>query len=472
MKQRFLYYTAALCATLSAAFVLSGCRENAIIKSSLTPAVDNIHTFGIGPDFNNGTDTFISLLTKTVFEDSLITSTRQNGFPIFHALGWVTDPFAGNTAGSIYMQVAPTAAKFTIPSTVVVDDLVLVLPYGGFTWGDTTTVSSRTVKVYAIDQSFSKDTTYYSSSRLNTKSTLIGTATIKTGPKFSGGVQDSVSVLGVNKVPHLRITLSQSFKDEFRNLLTSDSTIPSFLAAFPGLYIVPDSAGAGVAMPYFRLNGSGALYGSAAVVAYAHTSGKSDTLVYNFPYDETAMAHFNRITRNYSGTPSAILQDTNSAHDLLMMQNGPGTVIDIRLPNIKDIPKNVIINKAELVFTKANDPTGTDNKFFGPARLYPQGINSSGGHYTIADRYPVTDASLDFIDGTPRSAVKGGTTVTEYRVNIPRELQKAIVQGSDVLHLRIGGTANFPAAYRLIVGGRAILNPLYRPSINIIYSKQ
>ena len=470
MKQRFLYYTAALCTTLATAFTLTGCRENIIIKSSLTPAVDNIHTFGIGPDFNNGTDSMITLITKTVFEDSLITSGRLTGFPIFHALGWVKDDFAGNTAGSIYMQVAPTVAKFTIPTNVTVDDLVLVLPYSGFTWGDTMVTATQTFKVYAIDQDFSKDSTYYSSSRLNTKPTLIGSATIKTGPKNSGGIQDSVSVLGVNQVPHLRISLSQAFRDEFRASLPSDTS--SFTRIFPGFYIVPDTTGSGAAMPYFRLNGSGDLYGSAAVIAYAHTVGASDTLIYQFPYMENTLAHFNRITRNYTGTRAGALQDTNIIHDLLVMQNAPGTSIDILLPNISDIPKNVIINKAELVFTKADDPTFTDHKFFGPARLYPQGINSSGGHYTIADRYPVSDASLDFIDGTPRQTVKSGMNVTEYRVNIPRELQKAIVQGSQVLHLRIGGTANFPAAYRLVVGGRGMLNPLYRPSINIIYSKQ
>jgi hypothetical protein len=158
------------------------------------------------------------------------------------------------------------------------------------------------------------------------------------------------------------------------------------------------------------------------------------------------------------------------------MQNAPGVVLDVNLPYIqhlfKNLPNGALINKAELVFTQIEDPAYENRKYFGPLRLYPQGINSSGGRYTIADRYPVTDATLDFIDGSPRQVVRGGNTLTEYRINIPREVQKAIVQRSNGLHLHLGGTVNFPGAYRLIVGGRGNTNPLYRPSINIIYSKQ
>lgn len=469
MKQRFLLFTAALGFTL-AAFTLTGCREDAIIKSSLTPAIDNIHTFGIGSDYGSDTMKALTLITKTWYEDSIITSTRLNGFPIFHTLGWVADPYAGTTAGSIYMQVVPTTSGFKLPANTTVDELVLVLPYSGFTWGDTTTTATRTVKVYRITDEFKKDSTFYNFSKRATENTVIGTATIQTGRKGTGSIQDSVSVLGVNRAPHLRIKLSAAFKDAFIAALAFDSTFAAFTDVFRGFYIVPDTGGPGAAMPYFRLNGSGEMYNSAAVLAYAHTDGKTDTLIYQFPYNESYAAHFNRITRNYAGTPTATYLDTTVIHDLLVMQNGPGAAIDLRLPFIQTLPKNVIINKAELVFTKFS--TTSDDKFFGPSRLLPQGINSSGGRYTIADRYPVTDASLDFIDGTPRTAVKGGTTVTEYRINIPREIQKAIVQGSNGLHLRIGGTLNFPAAYRLVVGGSGMLNPTYRPSINIIYSKQ
>jgi hypothetical protein len=480
VKQRFLPFTVALCAAVST--ILTGCREDAIIKSSLTPAVDNIHTFGIGPDFNNNTDTLtaITMLTGTAFEDSLITSSRGGGIPIVHALGHVNDPFAGTTTASIFMQVVPTAAGFKLPANTTIDELVLVLPYAGFTWGDTATTRTRQVNVYQIQERFDKDSIFYNFSSRAVQPAIIGSGTLATGPTNSGAVQDSVSVFGKKQAPHLRISLTPAFKAEFEDAVKSDSTFDAFTERLPGFCIsLADTNAHDEALPYFRLNGGVELYSAASIVAYAHTNGGTDTLIYQFPYDERYAAHFNRITRKYSAAATS-LQDTATVQELVAMQNGPGLTIDVRMPHIQDLfkslnIKNAIINKAELVFTQVEDPTMSAQKFFGPLRLYPQGINAGGGRYTIADRYLGTGTpfeALDFIDGTPRTVVKDGKTVTEYRINIPREVQKAIVQGSQGLHLRIGGTINFPAAYRLILGGRGNANPAYRPSINIIYSKQ
>ena len=411
----------------------------------------------------------LTMLTRTVFQDSVITSTRNNGFPIYHALGWTKDPFAGTTSAGIFMQFVPTATGITLAATP--DSLVLVLPYAGFTWGDTTSQQTHDIKVFAINEGFSKDSTFYSYSNKSADVTLVGTATLITDQLNRGGVQDSIAygVNGIKRAPHLRIKLTDAFRDKFKALLAADSTYDSFTQQFPGLYIMADSNRAGASsLPYFRLNGSSDLYGAAALLAYVNGS---DTAV-QFPYSETYAAHFNRIRRNYGGgAPIASLLDTTVLQQTVAMQNAPGATIDLQLPFIQDLPRNVIINKAEITFVQV--PTGQDDaKFFGPARLYPQGLNLSGGQYTIADRYPINDASLAFMDGTPSSTTRNGTTVTVYRLNIPREVQQAIVANNGGLHLRIGGTVNFPAAYRVVLGGRGNTNPTYRATLNIIYSKQ
>jgi hypothetical protein len=455
---------------------LSSCREDTIIKSNLTPAIDNIHTFGIGPDFDNGKNDTITMLTSTVYQDSVLTSSRNTGFPIFHALGFMEDPFAGKTNASIYAQFVPTAVKTDLTGTL--DSLVLVLPYAGFTWGDTTSTSTQTIKVFAINEAFSADSSYYSYSSRSTNSTAIGTATLVTGPSNQGTIQDSLTVGIKNpkkQVAHLRITLDKNWaKNTFIPLLKADSTYPDFTKAFPGLYLAnTDTTGVSPkALPYFRLNGGSNVYGSAAILAYVDGN---DSIPVQFPYIETYGAHFNRIRRNRSGYAIESLLDTTKVQQFVAMQNAPGTTIDLKLPYIQSLPKNVIINKAEITFTIATAPGQTaeqDARFFLPARLYPQGINSSGGQYTIADRYPVNDGTLNFIDGTSSTFTRNGKIVTVYRLNIPREVQQAIVAGSSGLHLRIGGTVNFPAAYRLVAGSRDNTDPTYRPTINIIYSKQ
>jgi hypothetical protein len=223
-------------------------------------------------------------------------------------------------------------------------------------------------------------------------------------------------------------------------------------------------------MPYFRLNGTSDLYGTAAIVAYGHDANNVDTAI-QFYYDERYAAHFNHIERDYTGSPAEGLKNSTALDDpLVVMQNGPGLAVDVVLPYIQNLPKGVIINKAELVFTQV--PNNSD-QFYGPARIYPSGINTSNIHYTVADRYPINDQSLNFIDGTPHTRTKNGTNVTEYRINLPREIQQAIVTNrAGGLHLRLGGTINFPAAYRVVLGGHATTNATYKPAINIIYSKQ
>jgi hypothetical protein len=456
------------------ALALNGCREDAIIKSSLTPSVDNIHTFGIGADFNNGTDT-VTMLTSTVMQDSLITSKRNLGVAIYHALGYMVDPFAGKTTAGIYAQFVPTVTGVTLTGTL--DSLVLVLPYSGFTWGDTTITTTHAIKVFAINESFHKDTTFYNYSSRATDATVVGTATLSTGRTGMGNIQDSVAT-GANKInraPHLRVKLTDAaFISKFQAALAYDSSYTAFTAQLPGLCIMADSTALPArTLPYFRLNGGGNIYSSAAILAY---SNGNDTAV-QFPYLENYAAHFNRIRRNYVGYSIAGLVNTGTSQQYLAMQNAPGATIDLQLPYIQGLPRNVIINKAEISFTAVTAPSpapspAEDAKFFPPARLYPQGINTSGGQYTIADRYPVNDATLDFIDGTAWSTTRNSTAVTAYRLNIPRELQQAIVAGSSGLHLQIGGTINFPAAYRLVVAGPQHPIAAYRPRINIIYSKQ
>src|SRR5690606_39293688 len=76
------------------------------------------------------------IYTKTVRTDSFVTSNSINGVPVYHALGTVNDPFSGKTNAGFYFQIIPPSLGYGFPQTP--DSVVLVLPYAGFTWGDTT----------------------------------------------------------------------------------------------------------------------------------------------------------------------------------------------------------------------------------------------------------------------------------------------------------------------------------------------
>jgi hypothetical protein len=446
---------------------LASCREDTIISGSVTPSIDNIHTFGIGPAFGNDT---ISLETKTVYDDSIVTSASIAGLPIYHVLGYVNqDPYSGNTAGSVYLQVIPPVSSgFKLNDDP--DSGFLVLPYANFTWGDTTVQSVQKYKVYAISEPFSKDSVYFTFSSKSVNTEVIGSGTFVIG-QSTGHVADSVTVGNKRVSPHLRIELTKSFLHRLKTFLDGkqDSSYTAYLNAFPGFYIVPDSFGvSGRAMPYFRMDAASSdPYSVAGMILHKH----ADTTIYSFPFNANYTGHFNRVTRNYAQPEGRKLFNSTTANGMVMIQNQPGAAIDLVIPNISGLPKNVIINKCELVITKVF--TDGDNLFIHPARIYPQGVDESGARYALLDRLPLsTGEGLNFIDGTPRTTIIGGNTVTRYSINFPRELQRAIVQGKSKLHLRIGGTQSFPGAYRLVAGGRSYSDPQYRMALNVVYSKQ
>lgn len=465
MKLRLLPAIAALCALFTALF--SSCKEDTIISASVTPSVDNIHTFGIGRDF--GLDT-ISLATATVYDDSAVTS--LNTVPAFSPIGWLSgtsngDPYSGNTAGSLYMQVIPPFTGLSLTDDP--DSGFIILPYSGFIWGDTMQPSTQTYRAYRISEPFSKDSLYYSFFKKNTESEVIGVGSFHingTGPRLV----DSVSVNGKKVTPHLRIELSQSFLRQLRSLLNgiADSSYAAFINAFRGFYIVPDSSAPRPWLPYFRLDPAGSsIYSQSGVVLYKHLASGSDT-TYAFPLNPNYAAHFTRITRNYVSTEA--LNTFQPGSDKLLLQNAPGAAIDVKIP-IAGLPKGVVINKCELVITEL--PEAVSPYFSRPPRILPVGIDESGARFTILDRFPTnTVEALNFIDGSAREEKVGATTYTRYHINFPRELQRSIVQGKSSLHLRIGGTATFPAAYRLVAGSRIHPDQQYRMTLNIVYSKQ
>lgn len=444
-------------ALLATAIGFSSCKEDIIIQTNLTPGADNI-----------GTITFFlpdSFYTaKTVYDDSGITS-GVSGFGVYHALGWMNgDTYSGNTAGSIYLQVVPTSTGFSYATNDVADSAVLVIPYSGFTWGDTTIRSEQKVSVYEIADTMSINSRYYTTTNKAVKNTLLGSASFYTGPRNTGVISDSVALKNGKKAQaHLRIKLSSAFLTDFNDRLKNNvDSFAGFLRSFRGFYIAPDSSGSGLAMPYFLMTGTTGYYGQVNMLVYGHnTTSGSDSVVYQFPLNSTYAAHYNKITRNY--TDRSIFNDNSP---LLLVQNQPGGAIDLTIKRLRElpIPQGVVINQASIIFTEI--PATLSNKYAHPPRIYPLGIDANGVKYSTLDRYPtITDDGLRFIDATPR--INGA--VTTYTMNLPREFQQGIIQQKSELHLRINGTQDFPAAYRLVLGNKT--NTTYKIALKIIYSK-
>ena len=471
MKHSFFSCFASICV---AGFVMLGmqsCKEDTILNANLIPVGDTVNTV-IVPD------TF-TVLSNTAIDDSLITSTSLvNGaqIQIYHALGVMNDPKAGKTNASFYMQVLPPTLGYSFPKDP--DSAFLILPYSGFTWGDTSNMNilqSFNVYEVATTDSLVRDSNYYNFSRTNINPMPIGTV-FNVSYK---SLRDSVSVNGVNTAPHLRIRLSQAFVEKVRNESAnpgsnSFKTNADFLRFQRGLYVEKfDTSNGANSLYYIRLNGPSDYTRSAIQFFYTDkTSNNSDTAKYvMFNFDPTVNSHYNRITRTFSGLAAQLQSSPNATDSIFVLQNEPGSTLDLKFPFIKNLPRQPII-KAELVITQvavAGDDTG---KYFPPARLFPVGVNADGGTYTILDRLPVSSIEpLLFMDGTRRKVSINGKDYHQFVLNIPREVQRAIVEQRDALHLRINGTVTFPGAYRLIGGGSEHSDPNARIKLRIVYSK-
>lgn len=482
MSKRFSYLAGLVPAVMM--LFLYSCKEGSIVKADIAPGNDQVGIIKVP-------DNFFDIITKTAFIDTLNTSDNISGVRVIHGAGTVVDPYFGKTNAGIYFQVLPPTNNFIFSSKqYTMDSAYVVLPFTGFSWGDTLNPATQSFNLYELTESISVDDDYYSFQtktvdRANPLSTI--SVDIEQLRKAARAATSSDSMLiNGDRVPaHLRFPLDvadlNGFVKQFESNVANNASIfasaSSFIDRYKGFYVEPDTNQNTNTLPYFFLDGS-LDYGRAALVFYYRENDKPDEVkTAFFSFDRDDCAHYNWISRNYNGTPAkAIIDNYESTKDqsdpVILMQNEPGAVLDIRIKNFDQLPV-AIVNQAELVITKISTGNAyADSTFTGPIRLDPFGVNDDGTLYEIEDRnYSSLAAAIEFIGGTQRSLSINGVTVTQYTFNIPREVQKAIKDKREELHLRIVGAKGFPAAYRLVAGGRNHTNSDYSVKLNVVYSK-
>lgn len=462
MKQRALLPVTGIWILSFFLLFTQACREDTILNGAVVPISDTINT-RIIPDT-------ITILTGTVYRDTLLTSATIAGVPVQHGLGTLTaDPYSGKTQAAIYFQVTPPALNYQFPQYP--DSAVLILPYGGFTWGDTNNLTQQAFHVYEIKDTVNVRNNYYSNTQVSVeRGALLGSTVISSMRQL----KDSVRVNGVSEAPHIRIPLSTAFIDKMKTAADAGTNFTSyadFVQWFNGFCIEPAPGNAGNALFYFRLDGS-TNYSNAGLMFYYTPTGTDSVITVPFSFNASYNAHFNTISRDYAGTPvENWLNSTQSSDSTFILQNIPGTAAAFKFPFIRNFEPAPVI-RAELVLTQYQFFGDGSDIYFLPERLYPTGVNTNGEEYTIQDRYPLSSTEpLAFIDGTRKTITIGTTTISQYTLNIPREIQKAIIEQKDTLHLRINGASGFPGAYRMIGGGTSLSNSILNVKLNLVFSK-
>jgi len=462
------------------ALVNSGCKENIYINSKVSPADDSIGVF----------DTSLDVITHTYYSDTVETSTQIAGFNVYQAIGAFSHPYFGTSVASTYFNVIP--ADYTQLQASLIDSAMLFIPYSGFTYGDSIDKTiTQTYQVFYMLDTMGGNTSYYpfSTKPVDLANPLSAPTVVNTYH-----LKDS---FGINVLPQnnaaLRIKLNLSALNNrllpaITAAINSNNSAEEFINNFKGICVqVSDTRQTKASLPYFRLDGSNGAYSQASIIVYSHPDGKPDTTIqslYYFDVANSAVAHFNNITRSYGRFPVSNLINSTAPNDpVIAIQNKPGVNLDIVVPGISSLPKGVI-NRAELQLTllpgyKFRCATGDSVQYPLP-NIYPVGVASAnypsgigaGLLYNIADRYPLTSSTpYMVIDGTLHNMVRNGVPVQTYTVGIPREVMSSIMAKNDTIHIRLDGSIDFYGAFGAVLGGGSYPDPTYKAKLFVVYSK-
>lgn len=309
---------------------LTACEDPLKIGSDLLPAGSQAGVFF--------SDTF-TVRGSTVLLDSVRTS--SSGL----LLGRYTDPTLGTVEASSFFQLSPdTGDTLKADPKAVYDSLVLVLPYNGFSYGDTTRYQN--VSVHRLIDTLTTGKVYLSTSSVPYEATALGRARYRPN-------------LDPNSSPALRVKLSDAIgRDLFALAGKPESTDQkAFRNYLKGLAVVPGSGDNGSLLGISPTN--------AALYVYYH----ADTLqkiygVYATPRRlttaeaATATSRFVRIAQQRPGALAALTQPgqtvpSSRTNGEVYLQQASGLGVKLEFPtlkNLRGLPQGrVAINQAELI---------------------------------------------------------------------------------------------------------------------------
>ncbi len=284
---------------------------------------------------SNAVDTF-QLKTYTIEEDSVVTKDQLHAL-----LGAYNDPKFGTVDASFYTQISldnPGSTSFGV--NPIVDSIVLSLQYTGY-YGEN---KAQTFEVYELndDLSTSAEDIYYSFTTKSVKSTNLvfpGKETITPAPSTK-------SVVGTDTLAaQLRIPLKTSLATYLMDgvALGNFATQDLFHQYFKGIYVKvsdPNPPSGQGAVYYFSLSA----INSKLTIYY-----KNDLIAKTFSFLMNGTSvDFNHLNFNRTGKPIDNLINNPALGKTEYYAQSFTSRAVIEMDGISNIPKNSIIQKAEL----------------------------------------------------------------------------------------------------------------------------
>lgn len=442
-------------------FILGSCADPTFVGEGLLNDDRIVSTF---------TDT-VTIKSRTIQGDSVLTYSPGPIWLSTYLFGDYQDPVFGKTYSEIYAQPTLELSQFSYLrpdfSSANLDSVVLVLPYNGDGFYGNTE-QEFTINVYELMDSMSRDSLYYSASKLQPGS-LIGSKTFVpsldsvTFIDYRSTSPDTVSL------SQLRIPLETLFG---RRLILADTsnylTNGDFQRFFRGVAIQPGTTTNG--MIGFDLVPTNGAYDAGLYVYY-----KRDTIPtqYRFPitYNSPVSAY---MENDYTGTAiESAIGNYDLSDSIGFIQGTEGLLMELEFPNLEGL-QDVIVNKAELLIPIASIE-GDDPMVFPPAtRLYAFYYNQNAiGNYVPIDDVLLPNAGvIDIVFGGLVEAGANGAP-DMYRLNISAWFQEMIKDNreSDIPDVIYVTTS--PRSERV---SRSVLygaeHPQYPIKLNLTYTTQ
>ena len=389
-KLTYLIAPAVLCWCF---FYLQGCKEPLIEDKNLLTSDDNL-------DLAKDT---LQVKVFSEYEKPL----NSNGVSV-GLLGNLSDPNFGNTFAGFYAQCQLTSNNiyFGDSATLALDSAFLMLKYNGvYAYGKFD--QPVDINLYELSQSMNDSTIYKTNDAFSVNIPPIGTLN---GYTIGTKLTDSIHTTFATLAPHLRIPLASTFANK---ILKADTNTlrdnAAFLNLFKGFYLTTGSSATGNGLLYLDLQSS-----VSAVILYYHHAVDTP-LYYRIPVSGVKVNHFDNV---YTGTPvsTSITSPNVNGEEKFYLQAGAGVKGKIFIKDLDSLPKNIAINKAELVLSQ----TSNDTTYTAPLVLNMYRIDDAGQPQRLED-----DGTTGF-GGVRIAETVNGNIINRYRFNIKRYFQKLI----------------------------------------------
>ncbi|WP_179223053.1 DUF4270 family protein [Pontibacter ummariensis] len=421
---------------------------------------------------DNISGTYIDTLTvdvSTVYLDSVATSGTAAGTSNLLVGQYVT-PYTGTTQANTLFQLG-LGSTWTVEDNATFDSLKLILPYSGYSYGDTAraqvfevyqlsnNISPRKLSPYLYNEepysSFYAADALYNVSRTGAKETPLASFTFQPRPNSSDTLKIPLAaelgqeLLSLKKADDARLTEANNFIGYFKGLKLT-STQGASVLGFP--------AGAAKVRLYYTQTKDGA-----QVKAF-----------HDFPLNNPAL-QYNQITADLTGTALSVVERGGApvpaaeTGNVSVAQAGTGLLIKLQFPHLDKLKDKLdpnFINKAVLVIEPVNGTTKYPYPVPTALALYRTDMTNVPLAQLTGDFDPTVQLTAAYVEGA--SASEKGRYVFGITQYIMERLQDNRETGAALF------LAPLPAVYpqevsRLVVGGPE--NPIQSIKLKVYYTE-